>query len=56
MVLAMGWVRMNRKGKFAKVTWNTRYWLVLCVTLSQALELSQRKEPLLRKCLHEIQL
>jgi hypothetical protein len=31
------------------------YWLVLCVNLTQ-LELSQRKELQLRKCLHEIQL
>jgi hypothetical protein len=31
------------------------YWLVSCVNLTQ-LELSQRKEPPLRKCLHEIQL
>jgi hypothetical protein len=31
------------------------YWLVLCVNLTQ-LELSQRKEVQLRKCLHEIQL
>jgi hypothetical protein len=33
----------------------TLYWLVLCVNLTQ-LELSQRKEPPLRKCLHESQL
>jgi hypothetical protein len=31
------------------------YWLVLCVNLTQ-LELSQRKELQLGKCLHEIQL
>ena len=31
------------------------YWLVLCVNLTQ-LELSQRKELQLRKCLQEIQL
>jgi hypothetical protein len=31
------------------------YWLGLCVNLTQ-LELSQRKELQLRKCLHEIQL
>jgi hypothetical protein len=31
------------------------YWLVLGVNLTQ-LELSQRKELQLRKCLHEIQL
>ena len=30
-------------------------WLVLCVNLTQQ-ELSQRKEPPLRKCLYEIQL
>jgi hypothetical protein len=31
------------------------YWLVLCVNLTQ-MELSQRKELQLRKCLHENQL
>ena len=31
------------------------YWLVLCVNLTH-LELQQRKEPPLRKCLHETQL
>jgi hypothetical protein len=31
------------------------HWLVLCVNLTQ-LELSQRKELQVRKCLHEIQL
>ena len=38
-----------------KLTRGQLYWLVLCVNLTQ-LELSQRKELQLRKCLHEIQL
>jgi len=38
-----------------KLTMGQLYWLVLCVNLTQ-LELSQRKELQLRKCLHEIQL
>ena len=38
-----------------KLTRGQLYWLVLCVNLTQ-LELSQRKELQVRKCLHEIQL
>ena len=37
-----------------KLTRGQLYWLVLCVNLTQ-MELSQRKELQLRKCLHEIQ-
>jgi hypothetical protein len=42
-------------GKMIKFKAAQVYWLVLCVNLTQ-LELSQRKELQVRKCLHEIQL
>jgi hypothetical protein len=42
--------------KSGERTYNAHvYWLVLCVNLTQ-LELSQRKELQLRKCLQKIQL
>ena len=51
---ALMWILECALGRIAKCG-TMVYWLVLCVNLTQ-LELSQRKELHLRKCLHEIQM